>query len=52
MATFLRSQAEAILAMDFIETITRNASTPWLPSTTQAGASTSSAPPRTPTMPG
>jgi hypothetical protein len=50
-AAFLRSQAEAILAMDLIETVTLTG-TSSQPSTTPTDASAFSAPPPTPHTPG
>ena len=53
-AGFLRSQAEAILAMDFTGTVTLTGQRQYIlaASTTPAGASAFPAPPRTPHMPG
>nr|SBO94203.1 Homeodomain-like [Nonomuraea gerenzanensis] len=53
-ADFLRSQADALLACDFIETLTLsgNASTSWQSSSTPPGASVFSAPPLTRARPG
>ncbi|MFI7642678.1 hypothetical protein [Nonomuraea sp. NPDC049400] len=53
-ADFLRSQAEALLACDFIETVTLDGrvSTSWPSSSTPAGASAYCAPPLTRPQPG
>jgi hypothetical protein len=53
-ASFLRSQAEAILAMDFVEAVTLTGQPQYIlaPSTTPADASTSSARPPTRPTPG
>ena len=53
-ADFLRSQAEAILAMDFIETVTLTGRRQYILAAVHhtAGGSALSVPPRTPPMPG